>query len=121
MSAYHPRVIKRQRTKGWRMPPNTVYVGRPTKWANPFIFSVDELRACVDLYKEWLYQAGPERRNFRADAGRVLRGKNLACWCHDWDGLGPSGEDSVQAGKAYYFRFTGRSGAQEWGRDAHLG
>lgn len=28
--------IQRKRTKGWRMPENTVYVGRPTKWGNPF-------------------------------------------------------------------------------------
>lgn len=28
--------IQRQRTKGWRMPDNTVYVGRPGKWCNPF-------------------------------------------------------------------------------------
>ena len=31
-----PSRIWRRRTKGWRMPPNTVYVGRPTKWGNPF-------------------------------------------------------------------------------------
>jgi len=27
--------IQRRRTKGWRMPENTVYVGRGTKWGNP--------------------------------------------------------------------------------------
>ena len=31
-----PERIQRQRTKGWKMPPNTVYVGRPTRWGNPF-------------------------------------------------------------------------------------
>src|SRR6185312_6782793 len=36
-----PIRIQRQRTKGWRMPANTVYVGRPTKWGNPFIASTD--------------------------------------------------------------------------------
>lgn len=30
-----PKRIQRKRTTGWRMPPNTVYVGRPTKWGNP--------------------------------------------------------------------------------------
>ena len=29
--------IQRKRTKGWKMPENTVYVGRPTKWGNPFM------------------------------------------------------------------------------------
>jgi hypothetical protein len=28
--------IQRKRTKGWKMPENTVYVGRPTMWGNPF-------------------------------------------------------------------------------------
>ena len=27
--------IQRKRTKGWRKPPNTVYVGRGSKWGNP--------------------------------------------------------------------------------------
>ncbi len=27
--------IQRKRTKGWRMPENTIYVGRPSKWGNP--------------------------------------------------------------------------------------
>lgn len=31
-----PKRIQRKRTLGWRMPENTVYVGRPSKWGNPF-------------------------------------------------------------------------------------
>lgn len=31
-----PRRIQRQRTRGWRMPEGAIYVGRPTKWGNPF-------------------------------------------------------------------------------------
>ena len=30
--------IQRKRTKGWKMPENTKYVGRPTKWGNPFTY-----------------------------------------------------------------------------------
>lgn len=37
--------IQRKRTKGWRMPVGTVYVGRPSMWGNPF--SVE-----VSLYKD---------------------------------------------------------------------
>lgn len=29
-----PRRIQRKRVKGWKMPPNTVYVGRPTVFGN---------------------------------------------------------------------------------------
>ena len=28
--------VQRKRTKGWKMPPNTKYVGRSTRWGNPF-------------------------------------------------------------------------------------
>lgn len=31
-----PKRIQRKRTAGWRMPENAVYVGRPTRWGNPF-------------------------------------------------------------------------------------
>jgi hypothetical protein len=31
-----PKRIQRQRTAGWRMPLEAVYVGRPTPWGNPF-------------------------------------------------------------------------------------
>lgn len=31
-----PTRIQRKRTKGWRMPANTIYVGRGSPWGNPF-------------------------------------------------------------------------------------
>lgn len=31
-----PQRIQRQRTKGWRMPEGAIYVGRPSRWGNPF-------------------------------------------------------------------------------------
>lgn len=31
-----PKRIQRERTKGWRMPEGAVYVGRGSKWGNPF-------------------------------------------------------------------------------------
>jgi hypothetical protein len=30
--------LQRKRVNGWRMPDGAVYVGRPTKWGNPFVF-----------------------------------------------------------------------------------
>lgn len=85
-----PVRIQRQRTKGWRMPPNTVYVGRPSRWGNSYqpgaltarpgiggFVRPTEVDECVALYREdieRLVQAAP-------DALKSLRGKNLACWC----------------------------------------
>lgn len=31
-----PQRIQRKRTKGYRLPSDAVYVGRPTQWGNPF-------------------------------------------------------------------------------------
>lgn len=33
-----PQRIQRKRVTGWRLPDNTVYVGRPSRWGNPFRF-----------------------------------------------------------------------------------
>lgn len=37
-----PARIQRKRTAGWQMPENAVYVGRPTRWGNPFNFRSSE-------------------------------------------------------------------------------
>jgi len=38
-----PKRIQRQRTKGYRLPPDAIYVGRPSLWGNPY--SLDDVRA----------------------------------------------------------------------------
>lgn len=72
--------IQRKRTKGWRMPDNTVYVGRPTKWGNPYVVGKDGNRwAVLGKYTKLLYLAMSDLELERAL--RPLRGKNLACFC----------------------------------------
>lgn len=39
------RRIQRRRTKGWRAPKGAIYVGRGSKWGNPFII---ETNGCLD-------------------------------------------------------------------------
>ena len=34
-----PQRIQRKRTKGWKAPEGAVYVGRGTKWGNPFVLT----------------------------------------------------------------------------------
>lgn len=36
-----PKRIQRKRTAGWRMPEGAVYVGRPSKWGNPFRYRAE--------------------------------------------------------------------------------
>lgn len=69
--------IQRKRTKGWRMPPNTVYVGRGSKWGNPFKLGVDGTREqCLKKYAGWLMSQWKLTSSLNE-----LRGKDLACWC----------------------------------------
>lgn len=69
--------IQRKRTKGWRMPPNAVYVGRPTKWGNPFQVAELGLETALAKYRAWLNE------QLFADPAFLepLREKDLACWC----------------------------------------
>ena len=60
--------------------PYDVYIGRPSKWGNPFKLATGasdlERRRCLDKYLAWLKQQ-PELMA----AIPELRGKTLGCWC----------------------------------------
>ena len=72
--------VQRKRTKGYRLPPNTVYVGRPTKWGNPFVAEHGLTRAVVvDSFRHVF--GSPTYSFVRAGWADELRGKDLACWC----------------------------------------
>ena len=48
-----PVRIQLSRKKGWRMPPNTVSVARPTKWGNPYWDTRRYgLSLCLTMFKE---------------------------------------------------------------------
>ena len=83
-----PKRIQRKRTKGWKMPRKAFYVGRPTKWGNPFKVGSEyediEGRPCevrdiahsLECYRHWVVQV------FGMDEiQRVLGGRDLACFC----------------------------------------
>lgn len=92
-----PIRVQLQRTRGWRMPPNTIKVSRPSPWGNPFgphqvgiVFPwsgdgapIVHLRApasldrCIDLFVAWLSAS----LVYQPSLLLPLRGKNLACWC----------------------------------------
>ncbi len=91
-----PVRIQRKRTKGWRMPPNTVYVGRPSGWGNPFNWR-DEVNPnfgdgiakalCKIRFHDWLKDELAnvsyleDRRQWILTHLPELHRKNLACWC----------------------------------------
>ena len=94
-----PKRVQRKRTKGWRMPANTVYVGRPGKFGNPFDWWIFGPWPAVDFFRRWLDNdlSPAERTSTGIDLStpefaeqmrkRILaglpdlRGHDLACWC----------------------------------------
>ncbi len=77
-----PKRIQMRRTKGWRKPENAIYVGRPTRWGNPYSveeFGRDEAIRRFRLLFE-LKEKGAASE-FPAPSVEELRGKDLACWC----------------------------------------
>lgn len=98
-----PVRVQRKRAKGWRMPDNAVYVGRPSIWGNPYSLE-REGKTTWHLYGFGVYlssftsRTGMEARTEAVgrlqelmgkgrapwDDERIraeLAGKNLACWC----------------------------------------
>jgi hypothetical protein len=82
------------------MPPNTIYVGRPTKWGNPFKvgdvvknhfgaeFKIETVEGSINCYKNLiLIKLNPgfifgQELIMKADLSE-LKGKDLACFCKE--------------------------------------
>lgn len=92
-----PVRVQRKRTKGWKMPPNTVSVTRPGPWGNPFsvapsakpgvrvggasgYIAVPSAADAVDCFREMMTADGETAEKLRSLLPN-LRGKNLACFC----------------------------------------
>ena len=70
-----------------------VYVGRPTKWGNPFILNDfddnfgGQVKVIIQKYSDWINgnssidKLPPTMEEIR----RELKGKNLSCWCKAGD------------------------------------
>jgi hypothetical protein len=70
------------------MPPNTVYVGRPSKWGNMYkvgdSFPFDEDNKMTQAEAVSLFEAEMQTKRTIGtldDYLSPLRGKDLACWC----------------------------------------
>lgn len=59
-------------------PPDAVYIGRPSKWGNPYVVGKDGVRGeCVGMYDAWMHFGNP----LYEQAKRELKGKDLVCFC----------------------------------------
>lgn len=76
---FMPKRIQLSRKKGWRLPPNTINVARPSKWGNPFRVEEYGRWGAVDRFRVFM-TLRPAVRGKMLNV-EELRGKNLACWC----------------------------------------
>lgn len=80
-----PIRIQRKRTKGWKSPPNTVYVGRPSEFGNPFtVKEMGSARDAVSLFRAkclTIHILSESDPSHILNIVEKLRGKNLSCWC----------------------------------------
>jgi Domain of unknown function (DUF4326) len=54
-----------------------VYIGRPSKWGNPFVIGRDGTRdEVIEKYREWILKQPELMQSLRE-----LKGKHLVCWC----------------------------------------
>lgn len=71
-----PRVLNKHHHG---IPSGAVYIGRPSKWGNPFTIGTDGNRAeVIAKYRRWL-----EVQTALVEAVKMeLAGKDLVCFCH---------------------------------------
>ena len=73
LASHMPQVLNRKQTG---IPDNAVYIGRPSKWGNPFVIGLDGTREeVISKYANWLHKSG------LIEQVGELRGKDLVCWC----------------------------------------
>ncbi len=73
-----PRVLNKKKDK---VPAGAVYVGRPSKWGNPFIIGKHgDREGVIAKYRERITYC--IKVNPRLYDLSELRGKDLVCWCH---------------------------------------
>ena len=75
--------------RGGNAPFNGVYIGRPSKWGNPYSHMPDTLAInrvasrdeAVDAYEKALYAQLIKNPSLLGTIKRELGGKDLVCWC----------------------------------------
>lgn len=81
-----PIRVQRKRTKGFKLPENTVCVTRGTKWGNPYKIGETIHFEGMDMLisdNEWsvTFFQWHLTQNLKTQIKAELKGKNLACFC----------------------------------------
>ncbi len=57
-----------------------VYIGRPSRWGNPYqVTPTTPRHEAIEKFRQDAY--APDRKEFRNDVRRLLKGKLLVCYC----------------------------------------
>lgn len=75
-----PRRIQLSRAKGWRKPPGTIVVARPSKWGNPHKLSDHPHRTPEIVTRRYRGDLEALLAKF-PELLEELRDYDLACWC----------------------------------------
>jgi hypothetical protein len=71
-----PKVLNKRTDK---IPSDAIYVGRPSKWGNPYKIGKDGSRTeVIELYRHYLAMANLKHCTLDL---YELEGKDLVCWC----------------------------------------
>ncbi len=74
--------IQRKRTKGWKMPPNSLYVGRPTLFGNPFKAEEWGQVGAVEAFRTYIeYHPAGKAMALFLETQMAKKKKHLVCWC----------------------------------------
>jgi hypothetical protein len=81
-----PEVLNKRRSK---IINNSVYVGRPSKWGNPFShkegtlakFKGTSRNEAIQKHKEWINAFLAKDEDAINRLRKELKGKDLVCWC----------------------------------------
>jgi len=68
-----PKVLNKKTDK---IPDDAVYIGRPSKWGNPYTVERYGRERAINLYRYHLLRTGLWK-----DARDELKGKDLVCYC----------------------------------------
>lgn len=70
-----PKVLNKYKDT---LPKRAVYIGRPSKWGNPYVIGADGTRdEVVDKYEEFL----EKHPKLMEEARKELAGRDLVCFC----------------------------------------
>lgn len=72
-----PKRIQRKRTKGWRMPPNTISVTRPGRYGNPYSLADYDMEDSLKFCREYFEGQLKDDPTFFDSA----KDKDVACFC----------------------------------------